>query len=940
MSTINGPDNASSNSQLHTEVTEEVSVGSHNGHSVSQRSGEKTPGLTEGSLTVTPLSEQTVETRDVKTPLLTAGLIDRSGAERLDSRSKESLNLLLDTPWMKERLKSSNPLSEADLDQLCQAAFQLDEQIQSGAAEHTLAWRADSMLGERIDTSSPEQLTGLVSKTLNSLEDKAKAMGLSAQEEALKEAQTSIDDIDANGTPAEKLVAVSNALKALQTDKPDLVGRELLNGLQDHVTDQLKGIAREEFKEALGSQLKSLEKGGSKQEYILGFELGVAAAHLVGVNVGIRYTFDASALDDTRIMDRSTLTGNIDLVIGQDLAVRADVGASLSGAKGKLFENLDDFVDYHANDILPVLLESATKAPKNIKGVIKARQSDSLHAKLVADKPKLQQELIAHCVLNPGDRLVVEDRRRSEFTEVSEKAGAIKAQINVLDDMLSGSYTVSNTHSEFRRHVPVQDAFHSNPELLVKEPSRYFSVFTQGQSLTGSEGQKWIESNSQLLDELNEAYSATVKSDQQKAKVIKGMAEQARSHLRKAMAALYAEYDHYSAVVNRYDGKDDSGDIRGDLGDLKHRLEKSRGSNGRGEFLRAVSATHARLSDVYQNSFTPELPPTTEDKEAGRLFNRMEAEYRMPQLHLTDKQVKGSLHMQTSNKSSQTNHVGEIKARIPHTPILLSAAFRKEHIKGHFNPDMNGDYINVSCRVDAGASVQEVIGALSPHIISAVESSGSKLLATSLPTDMTFNPFTAGQLECHFVKAEDGYCLQYMRFSGEKGIGGATPEIPVVAGPWGDVKVKIQAAHHQRSNLKEYVGNNTLTYMFTRYNGWADGGKASEHIPEMRKAGQSDDAGADYWDQFVHNNESQIKKAMKYMADPEKNIAMEMNSRLEDIGDDRFSSQLRDSLETYSNYPSEENFKTALGDFNEFMARSHQVDKTTQQNAFTLKTKK
>ena len=79
---------------------------------------------------------------------------------------------------------------------------------------------------------------------------------------------------------------------------------------------------------------------------------------------------------------------------------------------------------------------------------------------------------------------------------------------------------------------------------------------------------------------------------------------------------------------------------------------------------------------------------------------------------------------------------------------------------------------------------------------------------------------------------------------------------------------------------------------------------------------------------------------MKNMANPAKNISMEMDSRLKDVGDDQFSSQLRQSLETYDKDPSEENYKEALGNFNEFMARSHQVDKETLQNAFTLKTKK
>lgn len=939
MPAINRPDNSGSNLQSQAEAQEETSVGKQKGQTVSKVPGENTAGLEPRSQEAPALSRRTLQEVEAKTFLRSSRLTDSSGAQRLDSRSEKSLSLLFNTPWMKQRLNRDNPLSEAELDQLCQAAWQLDEQIKTGTPEHTLAWRADSLLGDRIDTSSPILLTRLIRKSFETLKNKAETIGLPKQIEALNQALVHIDEVDAETTSVEKLIALSNILKTVQADAPDIVGSELLSGWRDHLDDQIKGIAREEFTKALGKQLKSLEKGGSQQEYILSFELGAATAHVVGANAGIRFTLDASALNSSLIMDRSTLTGNIDLIIGHNLAVRVDADMSLSAGRGKLFKNLDDFVDFHANDILPVLLGSASKAHKNIKGVIKARQSDSLHARLVADKSKLQQTLIGFGVLNPGDRLIVKDRRRAEYTEVSEKTIAFQAQVNAFEKMLAGSYTLTNKHSEFRRHVAIQDAFRSNPQLLEKEPSRYFSVLTHKQILTGVEGQKWIEATGQLLSQLGEEYLVTVKSDPRKAAVLRGMVEQIRSNLRGAIAALYSEYDHYSAVVNRYDGKDDSSDIHGDLGDIKHKLEKSRGCHGRGEFLRAISATHARLSGIYHDSFIPGLPPTPEDIEAGKLFSCMEAEYRMPQVHLSDKQIKNSLHVKTINRSSQINHAGEIKAKIPNTPLLLSAAVQKEHIEGHFNTDMNGDYLNVSCRLDAGASVQKILGALSSHIGRAA-GINSQLIASSLPTNMTYKTYTAGQLECRFVKAEDGYRLQYIRFCGEKGIGGATPEIPVVAGPWGNVNAKIGAAFHHKTNLKEYVGNNTLTYMFTRFNGWANGGKASEDIQTMREAGQSEEAGADYWDRFIHNNEPQIKLALKNMADTKKNITLELNIRLKEIGDSAFSSQFQQALETYSKTPSDENYKAALKDFNEFMARSHQIDKAKTQSAFTMKTGK
>ena len=488
MSSIQGPERINTGLPVELQSLKQVSSGEYAGHKVVGVSTQATEGLKGEQVAGKSLSERKVSAQDVLSTLLSSQAVDQQGHDRLAEQNSQALSLLFDTPWMQQRLESGSALSNGELDQLCQAAFELGEQIQKGAPAHTLEWRAGAMLGERIDTSSPDQVTGLIKKTLTTLKCQCDAKGSQIPSKVFADTLAKLDNIEDSEPSARKLVEVSKALKSMQEEFPGLPGKELIEGLQDHVTDQLQDIARDEFKTALNKQLDSLERGGSKQEIILGFELGVAAAHLVGVNVGVRYTFDASALDDTRILDRSTLTGSIDFVLGEDHIVRADLGASLSAGRGKLFENLDDFVDYHANDILPMLLGSAKKAHKNAAGIYKARKSDSTHAQLVADRPKLQQQLIAQGVISPGDRLVVEDRRRSDYIGVSEKSGSLRAQINALDDMLAGSFTVSNTHTEFRRHVSIQDAFRSNPELLAKEPERYFSVRTQGKNLTGSEG--------------------------------------------------------------------------------------------------------------------------------------------------------------------------------------------------------------------------------------------------------------------------------------------------------------------------------------------------------------------------------------------------------------------------------------------------------------------
>ena len=871
-----------------------------------------------------------------------AGLVNRDGVERLQAQNGQALSLLMDTPWLQQRMEAGKALTEAELDMLCGAALTLGQQIDKGAPLHTLAWRASSMLGESFDMSSAGQLAGLVERTVTTLKNQYQAQGQNIQAGIYAQALEQLQKTDGSSSDSKHLVACSNMLDSLKECHNSPAAQELIEGLQAHVSNQLLGLARDEFKEQLKHQLKSLERGGSQQEIVIGFEMGVAAAHVVGVNAGIRYTFDATALDDTRIVDRSTVTGSIDLVLGDGHIVRADLKGSVSGGAGKLFGSLDDFVDYHANDILPMLLGSGLKAPKNAKGIVTARKSDAKQLQVTANLPQLEKGLIGQSILNPGDKLRAPGMSRPDYLTFTEKTGSLKAQVSALEDMLSGSYTLSNTRTEFRKHSPIQDAFRSSPELLDKEPDRYFSVFTKGKNLTGAEGRQWITSTATMLDNLKVEYQLSMDKDPARAEMLKGMIGQVRESLQEAMASLYAEYDHYSSAVNHHDSRDKEKAVSSGVRDLKHNLEKNRGSNGRAEFLRSISATHAKLAKVYGNTFGPGLPPEVKDKETGRLLNRMEAEYRMPQFHLSDQQVKGTLSAVSTNKASRLNHVGEVKLKVPYTPLLLSAAVRKEHIEGHFNNDMNGDYLNVSFRADAGANMAGILGSIQSGLPSALSSTGKVMFASSLPTDMNFGLDLAGQVECHFIKSKvtGEYCLQYLRFSGEKGIGGSTPEIPVVAGPWGDVKVKAEAAMHSRSNVMEYVGNNTLTYFFTRYNGWADGGKTSMDVASARQAGQGEKAGADYWDQFLHNNKSQVKKMMSNLIDPEKSISQEFTKRLADIGDEDFSSNIRTSLDNYKKNPTEENYKAALANFNEFMVESHKFDKAAQDKAFSLKTKK
>ena len=886
------------------------------------------------------------------------GLVNSANRCHLEIVGARSLHWLLETSWIKDHLKedgtAKEPLTEEEVKQLSEAALKMNDAIDSGAPGHVLAWHANALLGRKVSTVSFDHMKNLTEKTIASFVDEAKMkkppcdLVINKGQELL----TVIKDLEHEKKETVRVIELSKALDAFQkvydssTQSKDVQLSEhektksqsdvkMLAGLRGYIDEQIEQLACEEFKQILNTELAEFGRGGSKKNITVKLQLGVAVAYLLGVSVSAAYSFDVASIDSTCIVDKSTLTGGIDFVFGRGEVVRLDLGGQASTSSGKLFDSVEAFVNYHANDILPILLSSFKKKASMTKSVIRVRRSDRLHRENQIKKMELESKLIARGIMAPGDRLELTTVRRSTPTYFSEGNVGGYVQVSALEGLLTGKCSLSNTRTEFRRYVPLQDSLNENPELLKAEDPMHISFNVGNTTLSGSKGMQWIEKNKKDINELiecNKKESTTERDGMHMAMELEGK----RRVFREAMASLYIEYDHYASIVNKRDGNSGTKSTQDHLGVIKHDFEKSHNVRGRAQYMRSIITTQTHLMHLYKSTFVPGLfPPGRVDQEAASMFNKIEAEYSMPQMHLDDRQAKKHLFISTHNNASQKVFSAELKVAIPHIDCTLSTALRKEHITGHYNSDCNGDYMNISFSAEAGLKGSDFSTVLHNTIGKSIKASDSgTVFLDSLPTDMQFSLGKGGHIECHLIKGEKGYCIQYVRVSQSKNIGGDTPEIPLIAGPWGEATGKVGIAYSGKVNAHEYVGNNTLTYFFTCYNGWAHGKKASANIDQMRQMGQSIIPSQDAWDKFLCGNQKQVKKLLRNLANHETNAAQELMVILERIENPGLSKRLHDNLAKYDAHPTEENYKTALADFNEMVASNHKLHQDQQRRSF------
>ncbi len=89
---------------------------------------------------------------------------------------------------------------------------------------------------------------------------------------------------------------------------------------------------------------------------------------------------------------------------------------------------------------------------------------------------------------------------------------------------------------------------------------------------------------------------------------------------------------------------------------------------------------------------------------------------------------------------------------------------------------------------------------------------GLKLIQTRLQAHPESDPLP--------IKRRRGRHLQYTRLSGKDSIGASVPDIGIPTGPLVETNIKAGASVSTTRNWYEQPGNNTLTYLQAKFNGW------------------------------------------------------------------------------------------------------------------------
>ena len=106
----------------------------------------------------------------------------------------------------------------------------------------------------------------------------------------------------------------------------------------------------------------------------MGVPASVFGVDCGGVECGLEYEFQVLVHDDCRIDERCSLTGNVELKIGNKV-IGGWVGFALAHGNGRVFSGLEDLIEYHSDHLLTWLLNKSMYTAKGIKSSKAASKS-------------------------------------------------------------------------------------------------------------------------------------------------------------------------------------------------------------------------------------------------------------------------------------------------------------------------------------------------------------------------------------------------------------------------------------------------------------------------------------------------------------------------------------------------------------------------------------
>ncbi|WP_281646614.1 hypothetical protein [Parendozoicomonas sp. Alg238-R29] len=801
---------------------------------------------------------------------------------------------------------------------------------------------------------------------------------------------------------------------------------QTLNLLRDQIDSQILNRTKARFEKEFYRQLRFLEKGGSEKTFTVSIDVGGAAsiAGISGISVGakLEYTFKVTGNDDTKIIECHIVKPSLSVTGGDDKVISAAIEAGTAHSSGRIFQNLEDFVQFRSNDLVPMLMGTLSHVAANTKGSIDSRRARNLQQKVTADGQLLSQRLAELGVIHPGDQIRVSQDRRVNYANFKQHAFSTSLKVKALAGVIKSEVAIQNKATHFKTKTNLLYMLRNNPDKAAPpkkhrkyisfmvpaspiEELRYYDLKLRsgissesvnpiqpaGDADTSSDTQEpedravnpltdqeqilfsnfkeedgvislrkssqdaatWMDEQAETLKdlrekelELNQNPDSEISFREQTACKEQRLA--IREVLKKAMVDQFIERDMYYFTVNAMEGRVGEESSQTPFHTAKHSLQKVYGAKDRGEFIAAHIYSFFHLHQLYKDTFLPGETPEGDDPVFNKVLqDNIEPSLDTPQLSLKDnKHVRQSLTAASVAKSTEKTASMKLSLVIPKTNVGISADIKHSIIGKHVNPDNDGNYFTFGLNINSGstttalamktlqAAIEKTKGRNSSEDSDIPEFALSAL--SELIPQMSSLSIEAGmRIECHLVKRHKGWRLQFTRILANDSIGFSAPDsLSIPTGPIGSVNLGASASIASVHNWWEQPGNNTLTYIYAKYNGWRGG--HMQKIPawsakpeEFDKLTKQD--GGNPLIRYTTQHKQAISELLANLGKDGMSINQEFYEMLGQIDESvppgyiGFTEMFARMIDEHARNPSTDNLPKILPEFERFMAMQYEV---------------
>ena len=782
------------------------------------------------------------------------------------------------------------------------------------------------------------------------------------------------------------LAELSKILSKAATLTDSELNKTTLNLLKNHIDNEIINRTKTRFEQELYKQLSFLEKGGTEKTFKVSIGVGGAAAvagiSAASVGAQLELTFKVTGNDDTKVREFKTMKPTLTLAGGDSKVIEAAVEANSAHTQGKVFRNLEDFIKFHSNDLVPMLMGTLRQVATNTKGSINARRADHSQKQVTADRQLLSQHLAELGVIHPGDQIKVQQTAPVNYADFKQHTVATSAKIQALAGVVSAQVSAQDKITSFTTHTNLLYMLRNNPDKAQPKHLSYMSFWVPVSPEEKLE-YEWLKTK--LYDGLSQAEMEKFENYKEEDGVVsvrrsgKGatswMNKQAehlsqvrqqeenrdtplrvqnsatqerlaiRETLKKAIVDQYIEREMYYFTVNSMEGSVGKEAPQKSFHDAKHDMQKIYNAKDRGEFIAAHIYSFYHLHQLYKDTFLPgETPELNDEIFHAALERSIEPSLDKPELNLkAKKHVRKNLAASSVARSTERNLSANLNFSIPGTGVGISADVTHSVIGKHVNPDNDGSYLTFGLNIDSGTATAEAVmtamqGALQK--LAAKRGSGNLpevalgAVQDVVPQMSHFNLQAGMRVECHLVKRNEGWQMQFVRVKSNQSAGVSIPAIGIPTGPLGKVEIGTSASVSSVHNWWERPGNNTLTYIYAKYNGWSAGKMQKQPSwstgPEEFNA-LTEPEGKNPFIRYTTQHKQAISNMLINMGKDGSAINHEFYDMLGQInvtvppGYVGFTEDFARMVDEYSRNPDIERLPKILPEFERFLALQHEV---------------